>query len=279
MVDRVARAGHSREDLMKRTLRCLVSGGLLAAAAIPLTSSCADNRSTIFIAGVLKQIPPTCIVVASAQSAILGAGLVDVSISSSYRAWFLTGNEMVARGDKQSVRTETSRVTINKVEVRLTDSTGEALNCGDQDDCGAYSVFATGFVDVARGEDPGYGAFNVEVIPSIVGASLADSFGGGTAPLTSRTTVIANVKASGVTLGGEDVKSAEFTFPIEVCYGCLINYNAIDVTTRHALCTIGDDHTPGSYCGFGQDDPVSCEDCFDQKICADPYDVLATTNP
>jgi len=73
-----------------------------------------------------------------------------------------------------------------------------------------------------------------------------------------------------VSIGGEDVESGEFQFPMQVCRGCLINYS--DGTDKAKVtpaqprnCDAPPDMASASAtsgpCFIGQDLPISCRSC------------------
>jgi hypothetical protein len=70
-------------------------------------------------------------------------------------------------------------------------------------------------------------------------------------------TVVASVKVRGETLGGKEIESGEFVFPIDVCYGCLIVYN--DVTGF--CCVRKEGETIPVQCQSGQDEGLDCRAC------------------
>jgi hypothetical protein len=235
---------------MNRILRLLVTGGLLTAGSIGSATGCADNNSTLFIAGVLYPKAPTCTVTNDPTSEILGSGTLDVAFRTDYQAWLLVGNQFAPRGSKQNLRTETTRIILTGAEVSLAKSSGEAIKGGD------FSVYGSGFVDSSLSEEPGFGLFEADLIPSTIGATLAAPLIG-TAKINA---VVATVKVFGNTLGGQSVESAPLTYPIQVCYGCLVQYPlaALDATNQ---CLTNSTDAPIPGCRLGQDDYVDCRLC------------------
>jgi hypothetical protein len=173
----------------------------------------------------------------------------------------LVGNQLTERGSRNQLRTETSRVRLEGADVTLETSTGGEVS--------SFSTLGTGFVNPASGTDPSYGGMFAELIPPTI--SLGDG------------EYVARIKAYGTTLGGQDIESGELRFPIEVCYGCLINYpgSALDknlAADSAYLCALstadavgGDDSLGTAGCNLGQDFPVSCVSCSaTNDICRDP---------
>src|SRR5260221_3796914 len=238
---------------MTRMLRSLVAGGFALVGAAVLAPGCADNNSTLFITGVIYDKPPGCTVSADPASLYLGSGTLDLAFRKNYQAWMLVGNQLTSRGSKQTLRSETSRVNLTGAEIDLTDSLNNRIK--------KFSVHGSGFVDVSRGEDPGWGLFGADLIPSTVGETLAGRVGTGATVLE----VIATVRVFGSTLGNQDVTSAELSYPIRVCYGCLVQYPlvAVDFVTDPAnpTCSSSATELPITGCRPGQDDYIDCRSC------------------
>jgi hypothetical protein len=260
-------------------LRSLVAGAFAAAGVGALTPACSDNNSSLFITAVLYDKAPTCVLTPDPTAEVLGGGVLDLAFTSSYQASLLVGNQLTSRGSKSTLRTETSRVTLRGAEIKLTDSQGNTLY--------NFSVNGTGFVDVSRGEDSGFGIFDAQLIPAPIGTELigklrhlkempgADSLG-------TSDQVIALVRVFGNTLGNEDITSSELSFPITYCEGCLINFplEALDPANSYS-CTQGTQDVPQGGCRLGQDDPVDCRTCAaTSPLCLNsPAAATGATNP
>jgi hypothetical protein len=79
---------------------------------------------------------------------------------------------------------------------------------------------------------------------------------------------IAEVKVFGKTLGGQDVESGTFKFPISVCNGCLIRYPANLMSSTGCTASKDEETLP---CFLGQDDPINCSICaYEYAICRNP---------
>jgi hypothetical protein len=248
---------------MGRFLKQIVAVMAVGAAAVTSAAGCADNTTSLFIEGVLAPDPPECAVKADPGSTILGEGVLDVVFSQEYRAWLLVGNQMSPRGIKTQARAETMRVVLTGAEINLEDVGGSSI--------GSFTVPGTGFANVNRSQNPGYGAVLTTLIPPETGASLAGNLAA--AGTGSRQTIVANVKVFGETLGGDSIDSAELSFPIQVCYGCTIVYpiDAIESTPDPNnpgeyvdTCTLGTaDTTPPCFTGQGGIDCRTCASTYD----------------
>jgi hypothetical protein len=242
-------------------LRPLVVGALAAVGVAVLTPACADNNSSLFVSGVLYDQAPQCTVQADLTQPMLGGGTLDLAFRKTYEASLLVGNQLTSRGSKETLRAETSRVTLRGAEITIADSTGHDLY--------RFSVNGTGFVDVSRGEDSGLGVFDAELIPASIGDKLLGRLNNlktmtGSSSQETSDLVVARVRVFGDTLGNEDLTSSELSFPITYCEGCLIDYPAEAVsggTTGTAQCGAMLTNVPQGGCRPGQDDPIDCRFC------------------
>jgi hypothetical protein len=256
---------------MNRMLRSLAVGAFAATFAGVLTPACSDNNSSLFITAVLYRKSPTCTILADPTAEVLGGGILDLAFTKTYDAALLVGNQLTSRGSKETLRTETSRVTLRGAEINITDSTGKSLY--------DFSVNGTGFVDVSRGEDSGFGIFDTELIPASIGDKLVARLN--TLKIQTHSTsletsdqVVARVRVFGNTLGNEDITSSELSFPITYCSGCLIDFPlaaiSVDRVSGQQTCTNDLTDVPVPGCRVGQDDLIDCRACSStNQLCRD----------
>ncbi|WP_437646518.1 hypothetical protein [Sorangium sp. So ce362] len=189
--------------------RRLCALALLAASGGLLASACASNESSLFIR---MRMAPTedCTVACGPGEEFMTEDSVDAAFNLSHSATLLVGNQIVQRGDSDVLRTETSRVQLYEAEVRVADLAGNPVTEG-------YVVPITGLVDPGTGDDPGYNCTQVLLID---GATM-DSLGRRSAELGRRDIeVVATVVVRGRTLGGQEVETAEWSYPVRVCFDC-----------------------------------------------------------
>lgn len=232
-------------------------GLLLSVGASIASAGCADNESTLFILGVAK-IEGDCTFTAGASTALLPRGTYDLGFSGSYQAGLILGNQMATRGIKARSRTETSRIILEGAEIRIVLGDGSLL-------MEPFSAPGAGFVDVGVGQEPGYGVLSVVVIPRLDsknGADLAMESG----------YVLAEIKAFGRTLGGQPVESNVFSFPIEVCYGCLVTFPPTELDPETFECRGSSaSEATATPCNWGQDTQVVCSSCAANfEVCREP---------
>lgn len=229
-------------------------------------SACAANDGSVFVVGVLKPPTPaadgTCTYTATASGPFAFYGTMDVALANSYSPVVLLGNQLVATGNAQQSRIETNRVQIQGSVVRVTDAAGTELR--------SYTVPASGFVDVASGTTPGYGAASTILVDPDTATALRNQLGG--APGTTKT-LISYAKFFGQTLGGTHIESGEFQFPITVCFGCTVSFppSSSDASQPLPNCkgTIGG-ASGGSLaqaCVPGQDQNTDCRLCQGNVAC------------
>lgn len=246
---------------MKRTVR-KVFGSLFAAAGgvllLGIAPGCADSESVLFIRQV--QIPQkssggTCTVDNSPSAAHRAAGILDVAIASQYEATLLVGSQLVDRGSKDDLRTETSRVQVEGSEVYLTDSAGRTIG-------GPYTVPSAGMIDPANGTNPSFGLVQSVLVDSVTASKLASELSA--LPRGTVRRLTSHVRVFGKTLGGTEVESGEWKYPIDVCYGCLVTYprEADSPSIQGPDCLNMGDEEPSVPCDPGQDDPVDCRICY-----------------
>ena len=187
---------------MRFTANKLLSG-LFLTAAVASSPSCADTDSAIFVRQV-QQILSTdeCVTTNDPNTFTLSEGFLDRTVRRRYDATVLVGNQLIPRGDNDRLLPETSRVHLYEAEIILFDFGGTEL--------AAYTQPISGFADPTTSTIPGFGLANVPIIdPSVV-----DS-------LPNNQTIIARIKIFGRTLGGTEVETAYWDFPIDICDNCL----------------------------------------------------------
>jgi len=201
-----------------RLVHSLVTLFAISAAAA-LSGGCVENRATIYIESVLGQssdsdecdiTPPGEVFVAS--------GSFDPGSGTSYVAYLVVANQMVPLGDNDTLRPETSRIQLEGAEISIP---GEET----------YSVPFSATVHPDPSTSPGYITVGVPLL-------RPDAEPG---PLEVTVTVY------GKTLGGLNVESGKFVFPIMV-------FEEGSFAFCGTLSDMTDQGYPTDPCGrFGQD--------------------------
>lgn len=244
-------------------------GPALAAVAVSVVavSACVSNDGSLFIQGVLA--PPiagadgTCLYTPTAAGPFISTGTLDVALGSQYAPTLLLGNQLVERGSPEQSRVETNRVQIEGSIVRVTSAAGAELR--------SYTVPSAGFVDVSAGGTPGYGSISTVLVDSDTANALRQQLGTAGAGLVR---LLVYVKVYGTTLGGAHVETGEYQFPVNACFGCLVNFPAdsVDTALPQPNCKGGTTGSSGGGalskpCVTGQDQIIDCRLCQGNIAC------------
>jgi hypothetical protein len=254
---------------MKRILghvASIVAVGLAVSAALP---ACATNDETIFIRGALapssQRVNGGCVYSNDPQQTQLFQGTFDVGLSDNYFTVLIVGNQLIPRGDPTNNRAESNRAHITGAIVRVTEPDGTLIN--------EFTSYAVGFADPASSSTPGFATIGVTTIDAPTSAKLKPK-------LTNRSMtkqVILLIKAFGKSLGGTDLESGEFQFPVQVCNGCLVDFSqGYEPTSKtqprncdKPLAAAAGASTTGP-CIIGQDAAVNCQICKGVLAACDP---------
>ncbi len=251
---------------MNRIWGHLLTGTLTAACLGAFIAACAHDDSTVFIRGVLA--PPVtgaqngvCTYLADPTAPELSSGTLDIALAQSYQGNILVGNQMSPKAASDQTRTETSRVSLQGAIVHVTDASGAEIN--------SFTSLGTGSVDPALSGLPGYGYVAAVLLDSKTADILRGSL-----PAAGSKTVVARFKIFGQTLGGLDVETNEFQYPISVCNGCLVKFPADSVDLALAQAT-GKPNcaaplaagAAGGACYIGQDVATDCRLCQGLPAC------------
>lgn len=226
--------------------------GFVASAFTP---ACAEDDQSIFVRQVMA--PPqnrqggTCTYLPDPTQPFLTEGVLDLAVRNNYGATILVGSQLLPRGDQSNTRAESNRAHMNGAVVKVTDANGASI--------GEFTSLASGFVDPGQTTTASFGLVGVTVIDAPTAAKV------GVSPGDSKV-VVANVKVFGKTLGGVDLESGEFQFPIRVCYGCLVDFSKGDDPATPGLdCNLPLQATGGAQttlpCQAGQDETTPCQLC------------------
>lgn len=232
--------------------------GVIATVGGLVVSACADNEQSLFIRQVQAPESGECSYGAEESSTSFGLGVLDLALTNQYRAGLLIGNQMVPRGDPSQSRAETNRVRLTEAEIHV--------QLADGAEIGSFTVPGNGFVDPGTGTSPGYGLFMTVLVDPASAQALASRLGCAGSRLPSVGRIVTVVKVFGKTLGGNEVESAEFRYPIEVCCGCLVSFppeaNDPALLDDQPNCMAVSEGTGlEEPCLIGQDTAVDCRIC------------------
>ncbi len=257
---------------MKRVLgHCLAGLTVVAGGLACLSAACQHNDSSLFVQDVLSPTPvaqgQTCQFTSDPNQAVIAGGTLDTVFSSQYVAMFLVGNQLVSQSNSQQLKTETSTISLETVQVKDTDANGTVLD--------NFTTRTSGAVYPSSGTVPGYAANGPVIIASqtavaALAAANPNIGSDGSAPM------VAYVKFTGHTLGGTYVESNIFEFPISVCHGCRVSFAASECleegfSTPNCLNPSGSASSLPVPCFPGQDVIIDCSQCQDVKYCRGAY--------
>jgi hypothetical protein len=233
---------------------------LLAAGGVLAPSACVVNESTFFIRACLSVPRDSCTVQPSTNATFVATGAIDAAFRSEYDCFALFENQLVARGDSTKLRTETSRISVYQAEVQVltTDPNNPVA-------LAAFTVPVSGFADPGSGTEPGLGATIVQLLDPATLKSLAAKLGP-----TSKLQVISSVVLHARTLGGQELTSNEFKFPIDVYNGALCQ-----PVVSPETCTTSASK-PTADCLLGQDAVADCRSVSVCKLACDAVGDFAT---
>lgn len=226
------------ENMMKATQIPL--GALVLAA---LLFGCVDNRATFFVRD--NKVPDEeCIVQSDRNARSLFFGILDVGVRTNWYMFPSFENAMTESLKLNPVTAESNRIQVSGAQVRLALDTGESL--GDD-----FFVPFSGIV-----EPGGTGVTSFMAIPS---GYVTDAYIGAA--------VIVEMRILGTTLGGIDVDTPWFSFPVYVCRCCLVDFSdAWDDEADTYNCN-NPTREPEKVCAAGQDEPVDCAYCATYSSC------------
>jgi hypothetical protein len=251
--------------------RRLLGIGLFACvvAALGGSTSCVHNDQSWFIKHV--QFPPDdCVFKPDPSLPFINTGAVDVALATNYDAVFLTGNQLIARGEKVTVRAESARITAKGAVVSVRFADGRPFAGGGT--TREYTTLTSATVDPDTASTATYGVVGAILIDPKTMTELQQSL-----PNRGQTsTIVATVKLFGETLGHTDVETNEFEFPIIATNGGLVSFppEADDLTVPGRDCLLpragGAGGAAKKICSFGQDVVVDCRDCQGNPVCDRP---------
>ena len=242
---------------------------LLVAGACTLNaaSGCANDDSSMFIAGCLAVARDSCTAMATATATFVGFGSLAGGLGKPYICAAQVENQLVPTGNAMTLQTETGRIVLQTADIEILDASGGVYTRTKFSPGAAkFTVPITGFIDVGDGTNPGLGVSFIEFIDSQTALDLS-----ALAMTKGAQTVQVQVLLHGQSLGGESIHSQlYFLYPITVDAGSLC------VVPPGEPCSGGTDK-PNADCEPGQDEGgVDCR-LFGASA-ADACQILVCTN-
>lgn len=169
------------------------------------TMGCSENNVSLFIRNIVLPTAEgaTCSFSSDPGGEVaISPGRLDKLLSLEYENVLLVGNQLTPRGDQATLRPESSRVQFYEAEVSVFDFAGATL--------ANFTVPTAGFAEPASGTEPGWGIAKVLMVPSQVSQALATDE-------NQRHALIVRSKIYGTTLGGQEVSTGYWDWPLDLC--------------------------------------------------------------
>lgn len=244
---------------------------LMALGTVTLGSGCVQEQGAMFISGALPVDPPDCSAQAGGNE-YRGIGTLDLgddgALANDYTVALEVTTNLPATFNTQDLQrseistpnypdygnADTNVIFFQGLEVYFQDEDGADLpqlptQGAPRESAVGGSVFNRQTTLNAQA------AVFAPLLTSLEAQRLANiAF---TAPLVgnpdARARLVARVRMIGRTTGGSTVRSPEFSFPLEVCRGCLYALGA----DANGDCPAGTNLEPQEFCFEGQDLPVA----------------------
>lgn len=233
---------------------------LLACLGV-LGAGCADNQESLIVLLAPAWEEEGCVVGASGDEALL-IGTLDLAFATPYAMPALVLNntsDQTAGANNSGIVTNEIQLLDADVDLEIPQAPDVIDALRDMNEALVSFNVPLSTNSIAPGESSGV---IVEVIPQQTAVAMGEliqaQFG-----IDARLTVEANVIFHGSRSGNNvgkvgGVDAREFSFPISVCFGCLLTC----ATCPGAECPVGTTSYAGGICGNAQDSylyPAACE--------------------
>jgi hypothetical protein len=227
-----------------------LSAAVVAATAGSATPGCAHNNASMFVHSVLA--PPTpsagsCTYNNDPTSPVLSSGTVDGLVTDYYNPAFLIGSTLIPQGNQATPDSETARIEVQGAIVQVVDP---ATNATIED----ATVLTSAIIEPASGSVPSYAGAFLNIMDAAAIAHFTPS-----APLAPSKIALVYVTFFGQTLGGQDLQSDQYQFPVDVCAGCLVTYPAGEDPPTY--CVGASTSAVFEACQSGMDQTTDCTYC------------------
>ena len=189
-------------------------------------TGCADNNTSLFVDHAVPRLSgEECVAEFSATSSIISSGIYDSAIDCGYQLTLQLGSQLQSLGDNETLRAETSRISIEGAEVAILDAAKNEV-------IPEFSTNQNGTIAPALGSAPAYGGVTIAVIPPGLDLESGE--------------YVIRVRGFGQTLGNTPVQSNYFFFPVTV------GVNLESAACEGIPCSVGQDecYPEGAGCGL-----------------------------
>ncbi len=242
---------HEHEEGTKRRwLPRLFALGMVG-VSLPAFQACADYSPAVEIVANLAAAPPQCMYTAKENPTYWSTGVMDLGLTTTYLAHLMFANSTVGNAQEDLQRVDTNGIFVDGAEVRVLAGDREIVS---------YTAEAGGFARSGTVNSQGLGIATLTLVPGTaeVHAALLSLLG----PAHDIETLIyTETQLFGRTAAGSTFKTPVFTYPIRLCYGCLVVFP----DGPKGSCP----YVTGTYttesCTPGQDSEIDCKACVGKK--------------
>ncbi len=210
---------------------------IATAVVLPLAfagAACQDNwQSFVIEVNLAPGDPPECAIPTDREATGLLGGELDISVRRSYSACLFVSNRLVKREDYGVPRVESNMILVQGAYLRFEPDPNDPdpPRLPDQDIPFAGSI-----------PPQGESTMCIPIIPPSIGREL-----------TADRMYVVVVQFYGVTVGGVDVLTQEFRYPVWTCAGCLA-LCPDDTAPLTPACDCPEDPEGDPPCRPGQDE-------------------------
>ncbi|MBH22869.1 MAG: hypothetical protein CMH57_00145 [Myxococcales bacterium] len=255
--------------------------------AMLVLTGCVEEEASVLVVGN-ERPGNTCELTANQAGPFLSRGVMDISLTKRYVMAPVLLNQL---GNSKDVRlaTQSGDPMLDDTQIEGNTIILDGANVSFTTNVPALELALQSdlFIPVGGTVFPSStAAIGLEVISEALGrqienTTLFDQRG-------TLVTILVNVTFTGRSTAGRDIESTEFSFPLDICSGCLLNYppgtlfpdddgsQTCDVT-KDPNNTGTANSSFESVCIYGQDEAVDCRLC--RSAVGDPTDADDVCDP
>ena len=229
---------------------------------LSMMTSCSENAPhSLRIEGlelVIKTVNDECIGSKATPEEILTEGVLDIRFADSYTAFPVIHNVMPPAASEIVLENHHMYLVGVNLEYIVPPATGEATDLDQTlvDFLPDDFVYTAGFVTVGETK-----IVPVDIVPADVVATIKAEIGKNSEFLQwfNSVKILVRMTLEARLLDGRTIISNQYTFPLEICNGCLLKS-----PPQSTCCTPGQPTVFGEFlypCRFGNDEPVDCRAC------------------
>lgn len=245
----------------RSTASALLGLAFVACAGRTSPSGTVGSGSTLFVQNVIFPTPQgvgtPCVYGPNPTQIFESSGTLDLAFRDEYSAELLVANGDGPMGESSEAPGED--VELHGASIAVTDESGATI--------GSFTSLAAGYVYSPIAGTPAYTVLDVTILDATTGQKVKATVSPG-----HDAHVLASLSVFGTTRRGIQVQSDTFSFPIDVCEGCLVSFapQDMDPSLPEPNCASWQQAGTGPAtvpCVMGQDTPVDCGQCQQLPVC------------